>query len=645
MDYVRIYFPNNDQMNSLIDAFYRTITKKINEGTVTLEEIEQGLEVDTFYLEEHLEEITSAGIDHLRAALSRIIEEKKNILQKTYIKIVPFPEPVPFSSLRHKSVGKLFSVVGIVSRIESSKPVPVSMIFSCNKCSAEIESRIVQGVFDKPEICLSPCKSKSFTLLKRSEKNTFRDYQRIKIQELFLTEIERRKAGSVNCIVERSFVNTLLPGDAVHILGTGIAESSGEDGYTVGIKVNNILFLKQKDTQNQFMFLPDDVKKIKDVARSKNPIALLSASLFPDVVGNEEIKKGVLLSLVGGAYKKNKRKELHTVIIGDPGMGKSKLLRKASEVLSRSNYICGATSTTGGLGLTMQTNSAGEFVMAAGALVLSDLGHCFIDELDKLESPQVLFEVMESEEITIAKAGMVCAMPARTAVVAAANPLHGRYRQDKTLQENINLPGEFLSRFDMIFIMIDEETTEEHWSIARHILGKDEEEECPEGVPIEIAQKYIQYAREQVNPVLSSGAKEAVIEFFKTIRREKNYRKRVLPQPFTPRIIDSVVRTAEALAKLSLRSIATKADVEQAIEILTVEQKQKTEIAKKRQPPHLLLIQKIREARASEITEKEIRVLGERLGLTRECADRLIYRFNTEGLLIQKGRGIYKVCL
>ncbi|KAH9385478.1 DNA helicase MCM8 [Nematocida major] len=643
MEYARLYFQGKEEIPGLVETFYTSMQKKLRAGAISVSDIESGLEVDMFYLEKHLKEVTSFGIDHLRAALTRIVQQAKGVLAKAHIKIVPFPEPVPFSTLRHSSVGRVFSLVGVVSKIESAKPIPISVRFMCNKCNAEIEHMPQCGLMEKPEQCISPCKSKFFTLLADSPKNVFKDHQRVKIQELFLTEIERRKAGSINCILEQGHVNTLLPGDAVHVLGMGVAEDSAGDGYTVGIKANNISFLKQKDMQSQCVFLPADIQEIKALSRTEGVVDALAEALFGEIVGHSALKKGILMSLVGGSYKKHKRKEIHLVAIGDPGMGKSKLIRIASEILPRSNYICGATTTPGGLGLTMQSGSSGEFTLAAGALVLSDLGHCFVDELDKLNSPQVLFEAMESEEVTIAKAGIVCAMPARTSVIAAANPLCGRYRKDKTLAENLNLPDEFLSRFDLIFVMLDEAGGAEHRSITQRILEQGPSEESSQKTPRCLAQKYIQYARDQVSPVLSSSAKESVVAFFTTIRQEKVYKGRILPQPLTPRVVDSVARIAEALAKLHLRKIATKSDVEHAIEIITVDKAQVQKKPARKEPPHAALMRRIQETQSSEISEKDAQALGESLGLDRELVNRLIYKFNQEGLLIKKGGGIYRI--
>lgn len=643
MDHVLLYFQENEENENLLGSFYRSMKDKMHTGEITIKEIEEGLEVDLFYLEKYLGEVTSAGIDHLRCALTKILQETKEILTETAVRIVPFTEPVSFTQIRHASVGRLFSIAGIVSRIESTKPLPTSLVFLCNKCSREIDHKIEGGIFNRPSQCSDKCKSKSFSPVKESKRNSFKDYQRIKIQELFLTEVERRKAGSINCILEGNLVNTLLPGDAVHVLGTGIAEESGEDGYTVGIKANNISFLKQKDTQNQFVFLPEDIRMIKDLSETEDIGRVLSDSLFPEIIGNYTLKKGLLLSLVGGAHKKGKRKEIHTIVIGDPGMGKSKLIRKASEILPRSNYVCGATTTAGGLGLTMQTNSAGEYVLAAGALVLSDLGHCFIDELDKLDRIDVLFEAMESEEITIAKAGMVCAMPARTAVISAANPLFGKYDQTISIEENINIPKEFLSRFDIVYLMIDNPNTEEHHSITKHILG--EVPDRLEGISPDRAQKYIQYAREQIHPRLSSSAKEKVSEFFKVIRKEKKYNNRVLAQPLTPRIIDSVIRIAEATAKLSLRAIATQSDVEYAIEVLTTETVTEPKRKRKKDTPYTRIVQKIKETNSSEIAEKEIERIGKEQKIEKEELFRIIYRLNENGLIIKKGGGMYSIRL
>ncbi|KAI5159689.1 DNA helicase MCM8 [Nematocida ausubeli] len=643
MDSARLYFTEAEEDTSLLSAFYQDMKERLDAHEISVAEIEDDLEIDIFYLEQKLGEITSWGIKHLRAALSRILEESGRGVQKTYIKMIPFTEPVQFSALRHSSVGKVFSIAGVVSRIESSKPIPTAMVFACNKCKKEILFMPHMGVYNKPDACTEPCKSNKFTFIKDSDKNEFRDFQRVKIQELFLTEIERRKAGSINCIVHRSFVNTLLPGDAVHILGTGIAEDVGESEYTLGIKANNIMFLKQKDAQNQFTFFPDDLQKIKKLSAKENVVDLIGEALFSEIVGNKILKKGILLSLVGGTHKKHKRKEIHLVVIGDPGMGKSKIIRKASEILPRSNYVCGTTTTAGGLGLSMQSSTGGDYVLSAGALVLSDLGHCFIDELDKLETPQILFEAMESQEITIAKAGMVCAMPARTAVISAANPLFGRYRKDKTVQENINFPGEFLSRFDLIFVMIDEINTKEHCSIARHILGSASIEDMQPGhISAETAQKYVQYAREQIHPVLSTGAKERIVEFFKAIRTDRVYNNRILAQPITPRIVDSLERIAEAVAKLHLRAIATRSDVDQAIEIITLE-RIPVEEKKKKGSPQVAFLRMLEEAEKKEMTEKEIRQLGLSAGLDIDTVIKLIYKFNDQGILIKKGGNIYQV--
>lgn len=640
MEAASIYFHQEEMNSSLYSAFYESMKERVRSGDVSARGIEKGLEIDTIYLESHLSEITDLGIDHLRCALTQILFEETGSLLEVPVKIFPFTQPISFSSLRHSAVGRMFSVAGTVSRIESARPIPSLIIFACSKCNVEIEHRVEGGIFSRPSRCENGCKS-SLSPVKDSAGHVFRDCQRIKIQEICLVEGGRSKPGSINCLLEGEFVNTLLPGDAVHVLGTGVAEETGEEGFTIGVKANNIAFLKQKDTHNQFTFLPEDIHSIRLLSEKKSTeeiVEVLCTALFPEIVGNIRIKEGVLLSLVGGSQGKGKRKEIHTLLIGDPGMGKSKLIRRASEILPRSNYVCGSTTTPGGLGLSMQS-SGSEYVLAGGALVLSDLGHCFIDELDKLEGPEILFEAMESEEITIAKAGMVCTMPARTAVIGAANPLFGRYNGRKTLEENLNIKPEFLSRFDIVYLMVDQSNTEEHRQIARRILGEGIEER--EGIDEERARMYVQYARKQIHPRISASARLKIEEFYEAIRRDKEYNGKVLPQPLTPRVVDSIVRIAEAVAKLSLREVVTKSDVEYAIERATAEKIPEPEKKKTKNPSKLL--ESIKQTMKKEIEEKEIEEIGIGQGMTKEEVHRTLYKLNEQGLLIKKGGGVYKV--
>ena len=197
---------------------------------------------------------------------------------------------------------------------------------------------------------------------------------------------------------------------------------------------------------------------------------VLAASMCPTIFGHEVVKVGLALGLFGGSMRGfaadaaggsgggaslSKRSDIHVLVVGDPGMGKSQMLTAAASLAPRGVYVCGNTTSSSGLTVTVVKDAAtGDFALEAGALVMGDQGCCCIDEFDKMSSGehQALLEAMEQQTISVAKAGIVCSLSARTAVLAAANPVSGHYNKCKTVCENLKLPSNILSRFDLVFV-------------------------------------------------------------------------------------------------------------------------------------------------------------------------------------------------
>ncbi|KAI5192021.1 DNA helicase MCM8 [Nematocida sp. AWRm77] len=660
MEYTQLYFKDSEADTDLVEKLYAETADRLKNKEISLKDIADDLVIETEYLAAHAgesKEIDAVLIDHLRCALSKTLLERQGVLQKTFVKLLPFPEPVPFTQLGHSMVGKLFALAGMVSQIESSKPVATAVLFQCEKCGAEIECRLkAGGIFEKPKKCAEGCPSKSFFLQKDSPHNVFTDHQRVKLHEICLVEEgTRRKPGVVHCILQRSLVNTLLPGDAVLVLGVGIAEETETEQYTLAVEVNNISFLKQRDTfQESRKYVPDEVESIKALSHTPSLLPDLAQAVFPGILGHTRVKEGLILSLVGGsaAGGPTRRKEVHTLVVGDPGMGKSKMMLAASGVLPRSHYVCGTTSTAGGLGVSVHSKGSGEYVLEAGALVLSDLGHCFIDELDKLENPSVLFEAMEREQISIAKAGLVCTMPCRASVIAAANPAHGRYIPEKSLPENLGFSEVFLTRFDLIFLLIDTPaaSSEEH-SLSSHILAlhAPKEEPSQPSMSFELARKYIQYARDHVHPVLSPGAKSLISAFYTEMKAKGAYGGREPVYACTPRLISSVIRLAEARAKLSLRSLAITSDVEYAIDLCTLEHSLQARVSPPHKrgasssPVHAQFLSLLRSSGEKVFSRKELLSAAHTVCLSEEKSLCLIDQLNMQGCLLQVGSAQYRV--
>ena len=290
------------------------------------------------------------------------------------------------------------------------------------------------------------CRSKQFIPLRNPEDGTKTvDWQRIRLQELAVDESAEdasRIPKSVECELSGSLVGSCVPGDVVRICGVVNAgstdESSGKPSgnslYTLFIQANSLINEKkvpEEDSEAVFgrFLTPLSVSQSDLFSRIVNSIA-------PGIYGHQLVKAGLALAVFGGnrrfASDKSRipvRGDPHVLIVGDPGLGKSQMLQAIASVVPRGVYVCGNTATSAGLTVTLSKESgSGDFALEAGALVLSDLGCCCIDEFDKMSEHAALLEAMEQQSISIAKAGLVCSLPARASILAAANPVDGHYK-------------------------------------------------------------------------------------------------------------------------------------------------------------------------------------------------------------------------
>ncbi|CAI9575112.1 unnamed protein product, partial [Staurois parvus] len=319
--------------------------------------------------------------------------------------------------------------------------------------------------------------------------------------------------------------------------------------------------------------------------------------------GHEVVKAGLSLALFGGCQKyvddKNRipiRGDPHILVVGDPGLGKSQMLQAVCNVAPRGIYVCGNTTTTAGLTVTLSRDSAtGDFALEAGALVLGDQGICGIDEFDKMGNQhQALLEAMEQQSISLAKAGIVCTLPARTSIIAAANPVGGHYNKGKTVSENLKMGSALLSRFDLVFILLDTPNVDHDHLLSEHVMAmragsketlrgatvtrtdtqdssvlevpserplkerlKGRPGEYFDPIPHQLLRKYIGYARQYVHPKLSLDAAHVLQDFYLELRKQN---QGIDSTPITTRQLESLIRLTEARARLELREEAIKED-------------------------------------------------------------------------------------
>jgi len=319
----------------------------------------------------------------------------------------------------------------------------------------------------------------------------------------------------------------------------------------------------------------DDITKISEMKNMPDIYDKLFKSIAPNIYGHDEVKKGILLMMFGGVHKVtpegiNLRGDLNVCIVGDPGTAKSQFLKYIAGFLPRAVYTSGKASSAAGLTATVvKDNERGEFTIEAGALMLADNGVCCIDEFDKMdEKDQVaIHEAMEQQTISIAKAGIRATLNARTSILAAANPIGGRYNPRKTLRANLNISPPIMSRFDLFFVVRDECKREADLRIADHVIKvhRGEIEEIEGIYSTEDVKLYLQYCRLQ-KPQMSREAKEELVAQYKQLRQQDKSGSNAYR--ITVRQLESMIRLSEALARLHCADRITLQHVREAVTLL-----------------------------------------------------------------------------
>ncbi|MGI0026659.1 MAG: minichromosome maintenance protein MCM [Nitrosopumilaceae archaeon] len=518
-------------------------------------------------------------------AIKDILKERfpqyaEKIRHDVRVRIANYPAQRSLREINAEVIGKMTSVSGMVVRSSEIKPLAKELVYICPEAH---ETRIVQekGLeFNTPMKC-SDAKCTHRDLEISPEKSRFIDFQMVRLQELPEDLPPGQLPHYVDVTILQDLVDNARPGDRVILTGLvrieqeHIPSMRGKTGiYRLRIQGNNIEFLggrggKTSRSTEREEISPDEENIIKSLAKNTDIYERLVGSFAPHIHGHEIIKEAILLLIVGSTQRvladgAKIRGDINIFLVGDPGTAKSEMLKFCARIAPRGLYTSGRGSTAAGLTAAVVRDKIGIMMLEAGAVVLGDQGLVCIDEFDKMkpEDRSALHEVMEQQSASIAKGGIVATLNARTSILAAANPMYGKYDPFKNITENVNLPIPLLTRFDLIFVVRDIPSKERDNRIARHILSlhRTSGADTKSLIDVDILTKYLSYAK-RIEPVITQEAEEKILEYYMKMRNVESEGMITV----TPRQLEGLVRLATARARLLMKTQVEAEDAERAI--------------------------------------------------------------------------------
>ena len=518
-------------------------------------------------------------------AIKDILQERfpqyaAKIKDEIRARIVNYPVQRSLRQINAEIINKMTSVSGMVVRSSEVKPLAREIIYKCP------ENHVTQIIHQKglnitpPTKCSLPkCTHRDLKI--EPELSSFIDFQILRLQELPEDLPPGQLPHYVDVSIKQDLVDNARPGDRIILTGIVrieqefIAVGKATSGlYRLRIDGNNIEFLGgrgskiSRNTEREEVSSEEE-KIIKSLAKNPEIYQRLIDSFAPHIQGHSLIKEAILLLITGSTQRilqdgTKIRGDINIFLVGDPGTAKSEMLKFCARIAPRGLYTSGRGSTAAGLTAAVIRDKTGIMMLEAGAVVLGDQGLVCIDEFDKMkpEDRSALHEVMEQQTASIAKGGIVATLNARTSILAAANPLYGKYDPFKNITENVNLPIPLLTRFDLIFVVRDIPSREKDTKIAKHIINL----HSPTGaatrslIDADILTKYLAYSK-RLKPVLTKEAEEKILEYYMKMRNVDSEDMITV----TPRQLEGLIRLATARARLLMKNQVEAEDAERAI--------------------------------------------------------------------------------
>jgi len=513
-----------------------------------------------------------AVADRIRDEPKSVIDHVQNHIRKKRkvhvpVRIINFNEKsTPIRFIRDSYVGKLINTECIVKKVSDIKQEMVFFGGHCAICGTplplyEVDERVLRPIEIK-----CPIESKHRGVVRDNDRCIFRDIQSIIVQE---RQAEcGRQPKSIMGIISSGIVDKVQAGNRVKLtayIRRAIDGNKKNLAYTY-LEVVNIGL--DGDDFSEVNLTEGDICEMHDFVESHDIYKAFSESICPSIYGYENVKLGLVFSMFGGVTKVTNghrtRGESHILLCGDPSTAKSQLIYSVSQILPRAIYTSGRSTSGCGLTATMERdNLDGRWTVEAGALPLANGSAVICDEFDKLsdEDRSALHEAMEQGSISINKASVSEKFETQTTIIAAANPMQSRFQQDIDYQQQIDLPWSLISRFDLVFVILDVSDNDTDRAVAKSILKAryTNQKEESKHLSIEFMRKYITYAK-SINPVASDEVMDKMIDTYTSLRKQS---KRYI----THRQISSLARLAEASARVRLSETVDDTDARRAVSI------------------------------------------------------------------------------